>query len=333
MSFKTSTTRSCRWRGVVAALLGVLLVSCGGGQQVDKFVPARVLVFGDETSRIEDRIDATGVHNGDKYTINFKADANTERDCTLNPIWVQVLATAYSLVFPECNKAAVATTSRILATVGAKVADVNTQVQAFVAADKFAGNDLVTVMAGANDILEQYNAIRAGTSTEEQASAVLDQRGADLAGIVNFIGTSGGKVLIATAQDMGLTPFAVKENVARPDLAPPALLTRLTSRFNTKLRIGLINDGHMIGLLLFDEQIQSIAKTTGWVVDQKACLDTAVNPLTLCDTTTTVDDTRVTPPVKATGSSWLWADDTHISSGGHSALGSLAYNRASNNPF
>ena len=333
MSFKSLAMRSSVWRAIGGAVLAALLVSCGGGQQVEKFVPVRVLVFGDETSRIEDRIDATGVHNGDKYTINFRADANSERDCNQNQIWVQELASAYGLLFPQCNKSGAVTTSQILATVGAKVADVQTQVNSFVAADKFGSKDLVTMMAGANDVLEQYAAIRAGTSTEEQASAVLEQRGADLAGVVNFIATSGGKVLIATMQDMGLTPFAVNENVTRPDLNPPALLSRLTSRFNTKLRINLINDGHIIGLLLFDEQIQSIAKTVGWVVDKMACDAAHVNPLTLCDTTTTVQDTRVTPSVPAVGSSWLWADDTHISSGGHSALGSIAFTRASNNPF
>lgn len=332
MSFKSLAMRSGLWRALGGAALAALIASCGGGQQVEKFAPARVLAFGDETSRIEDRIDATGAHNGDKYTINFRADAASERDCAQNPIWVQQLATAYALLFPECNKTNAATTSKILATVGAKVADVQSQVNDFVAGDQFGNKDLVTIMAGANDILEQYLAIRAGTSTEEQASAVLDQRGIDLAGVVNFVAASGGKVLIATAQDMGLTPFAVNENVARPDLGPPALLTRLTSRFNTRLRINLVNDGHKIGLLLFDEQVQSVA-LFGWVIDKKACLDAYVNPLTLCDTTTTVPDTRVTPSVPASGASWLWADDTHISSGGHNLLGSLAFGRASNNPF
>ena len=50
--------------------------------------------FGDENSRIE--------ANGDKYTINFKDTTTGLRDCKQNQIWVQTLASAYGLVFPQC---------------------------------------------------------------------------------------------------------------------------------------------------------------------------------------------------------------------------------------
>jgi hypothetical protein len=103
-------------------------------------------------------------------------------------------------------------------------------------------------------------------------------------------------------------------------------------RFNTKLRINLINDGHMIGLLLFDEQVQAITKSVGWT-NKAACLPTLASVLD-CDTSTmVVVDATTTPPTLANGASWLWADDTHISSGVHGSLASLALTRASNNPF
>ena len=309
MKFKGLGMQASALRVMGAAAMALLLVSCGGGQQVEPFAPTRVLAFGDENSVIE--------ANGDKHTINFKADANTARDCHKNPIWVQTLAAAYALLFPQCTVTGAVTPSLILAEVGATSDRVKDQVDAFLARPaSFGGKDLVTVLAGANDIIAQYNAIKAGTTTEAQAIAVLEQAGANLAGQVNRIGQAGGKVLISTVPDIGLTPFAVAENAA-------AQLTRLTFAFNTKLRINLINDGHMIGLLLGDEMTQAIAKTSGWTVDKAACLPAA--SVTLCDTTTLVTG--------AVGTAWLWADDRHMSSGGHAALGSAALSRAQGNPF
>ncbi len=341
MKFKGMEMRAGVLRVMGAATLGLALVSCGGGQQVEKFAPVRVLAFGDENSLIvDDKTDVNGKPdgNGYKYTVNFKdpADTTKTRDCSKNPIWVQVLATTYGLVFPQCNPLKVVTNSKILAAANATSGDVKTQVTNFLATDSFASKDLVTVLAGANDILAQYALVKAGTSTEAQATAVLEQAGTDLAMQVNGIAQAGGKVLVATVQDMGLTAFAATEEKNNPGAGYPALLTRLTQAFNTLpaqarggLRISLINDGHMIGLLLHDEQIQSIAKSLGWIIDAGAC---AVVLTTPCDTTTPITDTRVTAP-PTTVSTWLWADATHMSFGAHAALGSLASQRAQGNPF
>jgi phospholipase/lecithinase/hemolysin len=328
MSFKSIGLRARVLHVLGVAATALLLVSCGGGQQVEKFAPKRVLAFGDENSRIET--------NGDKYTINFKDTTTGLRDCKQNQIWVQALASAYGLLFPQCPVAGSTATSVILATAGTKESDVARQIQEFLATpDSFGSKDLVTMMSGANDIMEQYLRIRDNGVSEDEAGAILDARGADLAGQVNFVAKAGGKVLIATVQDMGLTPFAQNETLANADAA--AQLTRLTVRFNTKLRINLINDGHMIGLLLFDEQVQAITKSVGWT-NKAACAGVPATPtlasLLACDTSTmVVVDPTTTPPTMASGASWLWADNTHISSGVHGSLASLALTRASNNPF
>jgi len=309
MKFKGMGMRAPVLRVMGAAAMALLLVSCGGGEQVEPFAPTRVLAFGDENSVIEP--------NGDKHTINFKADANTARDCHKNPIWVQALAAAYGLLFEQCTVTGAVTNSKILATANATSDMVKNQIDAFIAEpNSFGAKDLVTVLAGGNDIIAQYLLIKGGTTTEAQAIAFLEQAGANLAAQVNRIGQAGGNVLISTVPDMGLTPFAVTENAA-------AQLSRLTFAFNTKLRINLINDGHMIGLLLADEMTQAISKTAGWTVDKAACLPAA--SVTLCDTTTLVTG--------AVGTAWLWADDRHMSSGGHASLGSAALSRAQSNPF
>ena len=78
-------------------------------------------------------------------------------------------------MFPECNPSAITTTSHIYAANGGKVADVKTQIDTFIAAGPVTSDTLVTILAGQNDILEQYALVKAGTVTEAQAQATIEQ--------------------------------------------------------------------------------------------------------------------------------------------------------------
>lgn len=320
-------------RVMAVVLTAALLASCGGGQQVERFVPTRLLAFGDENSVING--------NGSKFTVNGVVDVTAAppgtMNCALNPIWVQILASAYGLAFPQCPGTALAPASQILAQPAATAADVTTQIDSFLAGDRFTDTDLVTVLAGQNDILAQYQLVKALSMTEAQASAVLEQLGANLAAQVNRIALAGGKVVISTVPDLGLTPFAIVEGADNA-----ALLTRLSFSFNKKLRLGIINDGHMIGLLLTDEMVQSIVRSvqlgqTSTYVDvtRVACNPTVVPLVQNCTALTLVDYTLAggVPAIPATATGWLWADATHLSAGGHASLGSAAATRATGNPF
>lgn len=313
------------------AATAVLLVACGGGgEQVERFQPTRLIAFGDESSVIEDTL---GDANGRKYAVNWATAASgatpETRDCKQLPIWIQSLASAYGLVFAQCNPAPAATaTALIQARVNVASSDVQDQVDDFLAAgNSFGSKDLVTVLAGQNDILAQYTAIQAGTVTSDAAVATLEAAGTALATQVNRIGQAGGKVIISTVPDMGLTPFAVSQGTTQA-----ALLSHLTARFNSKLRVGLVNDGRMIGLVLMDEIVQSVVKGGSMISADPACANAvpACSTLTL---NTTITATMPTAPTSATVGSWLWSDTTHLGVGGHSALGSAALTRASNNPF
>lgn len=310
-----------------AVLSAMLLASCGGGDQVEKFNPSRIVSFGDEASAMVD----SGDHNAAKYSVNSIKDPATTGgaivlDCQANPIWNQFVAQNWGLVFPECNPNAVATTSRIFAVNGAKVADVTAQIDSFMASDSFNAKTLVTILAGQNDILAQYALVKAGTITEAQAQANVEQAGIDLAGQVNRVGLAGGKVLVSTVPDVGTTPFGLAEETASPGRA--AFLSLLTSRFNSKLRISLINDGKMTGLVLTDETITSVVKNPGTTfldVKTPACDATLAPTVVQCTTKTLVKD--------ASGDAFLWADNLHLSAGGQKAAGALAVTRATGNPF
>ncbi|MDQ6681505.1 MAG: SGNH/GDSL hydrolase family protein [Pseudomonadota bacterium] len=324
-----------RWRRALVgggALMSALLASCGGGSQVQTFMPDRVIAFGDETSVIDDFM---GNGNGRKYTVNATVSATDPTlACQQNPLWIQAVASTHGLVFPQCNpqpNPAVAPTSRIRATAGAKAADIAAQIDAQLGQSAFTTKDLTTVLVGQNDILAQYAqypSVSAATLLENVGAA-----GTALGDQVNRIANAGAKVLISTVPDLGVTPFAVTERAAHTDTDRAVLLSVLTKAFNDRMRSRIINDGRMIGLILTDEYIQSVVRIVNGggftnVIDGVCDLSkSALVPPSL------LDCTNLTLVAGGNGTSYLWADATHLSSGGQAALGSLATARAANNPF
>ena len=340
MSFKISACARLLRRSVVTAVAAAALASCGGGSQLVAFAPTRLIAFGDEASVIDDAgsvgasVGAT-VGNGVKYTVNaLKADLTT-LDCSLNPIWIQALSTYYGLVFSQCNPAAVATpTAFIRAAAQAQVTDVVAQIDAQVAAGGFVATDLVTLLVGSNDILAEYKKYPGVPINQLQAN--VEAAGALLATQVNRIAALGGKVIISTSPDLGLTPYALAEKAANTDTDRAVLLTFLTARFNSKLRVGLINDGRTTGLLFTDELIQTMVKfPTNYglsnVID--AVCDAAKAPAVTACTAQTLVPLVAPATVTPTAATHLWASSVQLSPAGHRNLGSLAVTRARGNPF
>ena len=317
-------------RRLRAALAGVVaiagLVACGGGtSQYEVFVPQRLLVFGDETSTITPL--------GLKYAVNgfssVDAGGGTTEDvpdCNTIPVWVQSMAQSYGFVFAECNPNRVdVLNARMLASAGAKVEDIKVQIDAQIAAGGFADRDLVTMLAGANDIIAAYQdyPVRSEADIENDLRA----RGKALAQQVNRLVDYGAKVILVTVPDMGLTPYANKQRNEFTDTDRAALLSRLTAAFNEQLGVNIVLDGRFIGLVQADLRTQSMVRSPGSYnltnVTDAACLDTA--PLPLCTTKTLVDG--------ATAANWMWADDLRLGFQGHQQIAALALDRARQNPF
>lgn len=299
------------------ALAAAALAGCGGGSAIEPFAPNRIAVFGDESSVI--------TSDGRKYTVNGLG-TNGAIDCNANPLWVQTLASTFGLVLAECNTGNVAApTGKIYATVGAKVADVKSQVDGFLATQNVDAKTLITVLAGVNDILELYGQYPQQSEDSLKAQAV--ERGAQLAQQVNRLVNAGGRVILPTIPDMGLSPFALSENTAKSDPNRAKLLSALSLAFNNSLTLKVTLDGRQLGVVLADEMVQSIVKFPTYYgygnVSSAACQSTVVLPN--CTTSTLVTDASVT--------SWLWATPTQLSPAGQARLGLLAQFRAQNNPF
>jgi outer membrane lipase/esterase len=308
-----------------------LLASCGGSTQVERFVPTRVLAFGDESSVIE--------ADGRKYTVNaLKADLVTP-ECAANLLWVQIVAGHYGLVFPQCAGSAVAPASRILAAKDARVADLAAQITQ---AGAMSASDLATVFIGSNDIIALYGLYPA--RSQDALVADAEAQAVVLARQIRSIVDKGAKVAFATLPDLGGSPFALAEEAKFPGTGRAAVLSALTTRFNSKLRTSISNgnsgsfvDGHQGAQVLADELMLSIRKTVDTAPSSATYLnyatavcDPALDGTTQCSTETLL------PAAKAAGGNafnYLWADSRRLSAGGHSSLGSLAVTRINANPL
>jgi len=305
-------------QGALALAAAAVLTACGGGGgQIEPFKPTRIMAFGDEASVI--------TSEGRKYMVNALTSTDA-LDCAVYPLWTQSLASAFGLVFPECNPNKVASpTGKIYATAGAKVAGVKAQVDAAFAAGGFDSKALVSIMAGANDVLELYAQFPA--QSRDALLAQAGQRGRALAEQVNRIANADGRVIVATLPDLGLTPFALKERQSKTDTDRAKLLTDLTAEFNTQMRLNILNDGRTIGLVLGDEMSQAIVRFPSAfgatnVIDA-ACLESSL-PLQ-CTPKTLV--------AGASADSYMWATSLQLGPLGQTRLGLLAQTRALNNPF
>jgi len=309
-------------RGLALAAMAAaaLIAGCGGGgtAQIDPFEPTRVIAFGDENGTV--------LQSGKKFTINgLNADTKLP-DCKLNPVWSQVLATNFGMVYPQCNTDFVALPQGIMyAFAGAKVADVRDQVDQHLSNDRFGPKDMVAIMVGVNDILELYKQFPAQSrdSLINEAKA----RGKLLADQANRIANANGRVLVSTIFDVGLTPYGQNEKQQQTDIDRSVFLDDLTTAFNISLRLNLLNDGRLIGLVLVDETVQQMVRFPGAFgltdVTRAACR--ADISLQDCTTDTLTSD--------ASATSWLWAGATTLGPSAQQRIGALAVTRARNNPF
>ena len=332
MRLNASEVRRAALRcGVLA--LAMLGVSCGGGSSVSTFHATRILAFGDETSLI---VDVRGDGNGSKYSVNATvSDTDATIACRSSPLWIQVIANNFGgLVFPQCNPGPTLVTSppsRIRATFGALATDVSAQIDAQVSESTFQSGDLATLVVGVNDVLGQY--AQYPMVSETQLTANVTAAGAEAGRQVNRLANLGAKVIISTIPDVGFSPYAITEKAAHIDTDRQQLIVRLVKAYNDSLRATIVNDGTKIGLVLMDEIVDGVAKFVG--------LNGFTNATSgVCDLSKSayvppsiLDCTNLTLISGGTPTSYLWADDRHLSAGGQNTLGNIAAQRARNNPF
>ena len=339
MNFRVDRWRAVALRSslVILTTVGALLLSsCGGGgqsSQSKRFKPTRMIVFGDESSLLVPPSTPLGV-DAYKYSVNFVSGATV--DCRANLLWVQQLAAEYGLVFAECNPAGAPATAQMRATAGGKVADVALAVDAFLASSTPVPTDLITMMAGTNDIIELYNGVIASPLSRDAAaaSAVTEIKARALVfasqinRLVNYKNTKG-RVLYSTVPEVNLTPFGQSKSSA-----DQALLKQLTESFNDGFRVaekdgGVITNGRSLGFIKTQQRLRDIFDTVNDGNDF-AGLTNVTHAACTVPASSCTQNTLVSVDADQ---KYLWADELRYGLVAHRYVGELAVDLATSLPF
>lgn len=401
--------------GLVLAGTALTLAACGGGDQVEKFQPAKMVVFGDEASALSAVSVGSGTLQGVKYGVNYivltrqlpeTVKDNVKSGLTYNPadafpsgapngapgivpdtfnstvrrtftvnvsytdihdapqsssqlvnydyiyacsdqrLWTQIVANNYGLGFQnngcpmESRGGAVS-----YAVAGAKVADVAAQAAAHRA--ELDRTTLVTILAGQNDVLEEFAAIRNTDAQHNAAKARMFAKGRELAAVVNDLVKTGARVLIVTLPDLGRSPYGL--SFGGRESAGAMLLTELVKSFNNGFvgAGGVLNDGTKIGLVKFDDYAQQLLDDAdGYDFDNvtgpycTASRDPATGTALAAGAEPYTDAASLAFAqgcYNMSGSAdpykYFWADAVRLSPRVHSLLGAFAFDRAEEDAF
>jgi hypothetical protein len=252
-------------------------------------------------------------------------------------VWNQVVAQSFGFVFAQCNPSASPVTADFLAVPGATEADVEAQVSAYRAAKGFDSKVLVTILAGLADVLKAYNTtyVRGGRTLAalNQATAEVTSAGLRLAQLINAIADKGqgGRVVYAFMPDLGVSPFALKEETAAP--GSQAALVALSKAYNDKMRVNVVNDGRYAAEVVSHETIEAMTDPTKTLTYGVTNLTAGACTVALPNCTEANLILAADGVTATTSSVHVWADDTRPATNWHARVGSAAASFARNNPF
>ncbi|HSV55007.1 MAG TPA: SGNH/GDSL hydrolase family protein [Burkholderiaceae bacterium] len=204
----------------VACASLTLLAACGSGTIESALRPTRLVVFGDAMSDVGQA--------GARYTVN---DGSTST-------WIEQLALHYSITLTPSATGGLGyargnarVTTKPDAAGNAATPTVKEQVDAFLAANTVGPNDLLVLHAGVSDMVAEMAAVTAGTQTEAQMVANVQQAGRDLGDQAIRLVTAGAKyVVVVNAYNVGRSPWATAINKA-------SLLADANGKFNDAMKI------------------------------------------------------------------------------------------------
>lgn len=254
-----------------------------------------------------------------------KRTTSTSYLCNVPTIWVQTVARAFGKGYHDACPIDAYGNAVSYAEAGATVSQVAAQVAAH--RGELGSGVLVTMMAGQNDILAQYQLVKGGKAL---ASAQADLRAlaGTLAGAVNDILSTGAKVVLALTPDLGESPLAYTSG------EDPTTLAALTKAFNDELyinRLGTVSGRNLAGYNTVN--VTSVSSRSSSYTYRAALCDPAkaVRPdgtvpatdlerARFCNSSTYVSGGNL--------STFIWADSVRFAPVGHSLIGATAAHRA-----
>ncbi|MFN9573142.1 MAG: SGNH/GDSL hydrolase family protein [Betaproteobacteria bacterium] len=171
---------------------------------------------------------------------------------------------------------------------------------------RFSGSELVTILAGGNDVFMNIALVGSGQQTPDQAVQAMAVAGSELGTLVReeIVGRGATRVVLLLLPDLSASPFG---NALGPQLQ--ALVLQMVQAFNASLRVGL----DLPSVLIVDtfsysqDQIRNPAQYALDNVTVPACnLTPAANPLGSALICTTATLQTGSDPTR-----YLFADSVH----------------------
>ncbi len=343
----------------LAMVAALALAACGGGDDDRPY--ESLVSFGDSLSDVGSYrtpgILAASDGKGGKYTVNGAADGVWVEQLAARlglpapcaaltglesigafaalaaPVTPHAECTAYGqggsrVVDPvgPWNKALLNSTVpevRFTGQLGQLTVPVATQIANHLAAHggSFTGKELITVLAGANDVFFNIDRVADGTQLPTAAGPNVATAGAQLAGLIKaeLLARGAKRVVVLNLPNISNTPASLGAEAQAP--GSKQLVDQLTLAFNAQLAAGLAGtEANVLQVDLYTENTAHVTDPARFGltdVATPACTNTFPNapegflaPSLTCTTATT-----------RTGSSrYLFADTVHPTPYGHSLL-------------
>ena len=294
------------WRRslVAMAAASALLAGCGSGTTVSTLVPTRMVVMGDGLADV-------GQVGGTVYSV---------KDAT-NTTWVQQVAASYGLTI-SAQSAGGQGWARGNARVALKpdaagnaaTLTVTEQIDAFLAANGIAKDNVILLDPGISDLVVQAEAFKAGSITSAQVLANAAEAGKTLAAQVRRLVAAGGThIVVAGAYNLGKSPYATAAG-------QNSLLENASLKFNEALLVAMVDLG--ANVLYIDTAFRY-----NQVINQPGTYGFVNSVLAACTTPTA---TTCTPSTVVTGidyNTYVFADDRYFTPAAQRSFGDYAYSR------
>lgn len=299
-----------------AGATAVVLAACGSSSVSSALTPSRFIVFGDALSDI-------GQIGGRRYTVN---DGSTNN-------WTLQLAAHYGKSITPSSAGGLsyaAGNARVLATpdaAGGGAPPLATQIDTFLAADKFSSSDLIVIDGGTSDLIVAMQAVIAGSMTPDAMLAAATQTGKDLgAQVRRLVDAGAAHVLLASAYDLSKTPWAATIN-------QKDLLYKASRALNDSLKVSIVDLGANVLYLDTEYYVNLYVNSPGSfsfsVTDKPVC--TSIDPANgIGIGTNQVNSALCTSATLVAGEDplrYVFADPVYLTPSAHRQFGDYAYDQ------
>jgi outer membrane lipase/esterase len=264
----------------LALLVAATLAACGGSDRPAKY--GAQIVFGDSLSDVGTyAVGAVALMDGGKYTIN--GDNRAVNAALTGKNWTELMAAQLGLASPCPAQTGLDGDARFGFSVpvvdhpgclsyaqgGARVTNpvgpgnkltgsalgqlsvpVTAQVTRHLAlaGDQFGADQVVFMLAGANDVFIQLATLNAGGTTPELAVAAMAAAGDELAALVTtrIVGKGAHHVVVINLPEIASTPFGLVQTAETRQL-----IAAMTAAFNARLQAGLGSEAKVLQVDLF----------------------------------------------------------------------------------